>query len=86
MRILVQFIGQTIGLVLLREKFGTAKLPFKMRLYPLPVILSILIWLFVFISTKWFALGGSLLIIGGVIVFYAAKDIKKKEDTDKLSL
>ncbi len=80
MRILVQFIGQTIGLVLLRKKFGAAKLPFKMWLYPLPAILSILIWLFVFISTKWFALGGSLLIIGGVIVFYITKERRKEED------
>ncbi|MBC6611050.1 APC family permease [Hymenobacter sp. BT507] len=50
MRILVQFVGQAVGLVLLRRRRGTAALPFKMPLYPLPVILVILVWLFVFVG------------------------------------
>ncbi len=56
MRIIVQFIGQGVGVVLLRKKFGTEGLPFKMWLYPLPVIISIGIWVFLFINTQWFAL------------------------------
>ncbi len=48
MRILVQFVGQAVGLVLLRRRRGTAALPFKMPLYPLPVIVVILVWLAVF--------------------------------------
>lgn len=48
MRILVQFVGQAVGLVLLRRRRGTAALPFKMPLYPLPVIVAILVWLAVF--------------------------------------
>ncbi|AWM34241.1 APC family permease [Hymenobacter nivis] len=48
MRILVQFVGQAVGLVLLRRRRGTGALPFKMPLYPLPVILAIVVWLFVF--------------------------------------
>ncbi|MBO3270154.1 APC family permease [Hymenobacter defluvii] len=50
MRILVQFVGQAVGLVLLRRRRGTATLPFKMPLYPLPVVLVILVWLFVFVG------------------------------------
>lgn len=50
MRIIIQFIGQAVGVTLLRKRFGTKDLPFKMWLYPLPVILSILIWLFLFIQ------------------------------------
>ncbi len=56
MRILVQFIGQSFGLILLKERLGAKDFPFKMLLYPVPVILSISIWLFLFISTGWFAL------------------------------
>jgi fructoselysine transporter len=41
MRILVQFIGQAVGVVLLRRKFGAKDLPFKMWLFPLPVFLSV---------------------------------------------
>lgn len=48
MRILVQFVGQAVGLVLLRRRRGTAALPFKMPLYPLPVIVVVLVWLAVF--------------------------------------
>jgi fructoselysine transporter len=48
MRILVQFVGQAVGLVLLRRRRGTSSLPFKMPLYPLPVIVAVLVWLAVF--------------------------------------
>lgn len=51
MRIMVQFIGQGVGVVLLRKRKGTASLPYKMPLYPVPVILAILMWLFVFYAT-----------------------------------
>lgn len=77
MRILIQFIGQSVGLVLLRKRSGSKNLPFKMRLYPVPVFLSICIWLFLFISTGWFALWGSLIAIAGVFVFYISRRIKK---------
>jgi len=70
MRILVQFIGQGIGAVLLRRRFGTGSLPFKMWLFPLPVILSILIWLFLFYSTGWFALWGILIAGAGILVYF----------------
>mgnify|MGYP002336136610 CR=1 FL=1 len=70
MRIIVQFIGQGVGVILLRKKFGASGLPFKMWLFPLPVILSIGIWIFLFISTGWFALWGSLIAVIGVIVYF----------------
>lgn len=70
MRIVVQFIAQGVGVSLLRKKLGTKDLPFKMWLFPLPVIISIGIWIFLFISTGWFALWGSLIAVGGVIVYF----------------
>lgn len=70
MRIIVQFIAQAVGVVLLRKKFGSKDLPFKMWLFPAPVILSIAIWIFLFISTGWFALWGSLIAIVGVLVYF----------------
>lgn len=51
MRILIQFVGQAVGLVLLRNRRGTAGLPFRMPLYPLPVVLAIAVWLFILYST-----------------------------------
>jgi fructoselysine transporter len=61
MRILVQFVAQSIGVVMLRRRKGTAGLPFKMWLYPLPVILSVSIWLFIWYSTGLAALLGLFL-------------------------
>ncbi len=76
MRILVQFIGQAVGVVLLRKRFGTADLPFKMSLYPIPVILSMIIWLFIFLSTGWFALWGGLIALTGIVVYYLTMQFK----------
>jgi amino acid transporter len=73
MRIIIQFIGQAVGIVLLRKKFGTKDLPFKMWLYPLPVILSIIIWLFLFVSTGWFAVWGLVIALAGIIVYFLAR-------------
>ena len=73
MRILVQFIGQSVGVALLRKKFGSKSLPFRMWLYPLPVILSIIVWLYLFVSTGWFALIGTLIAVVGVIVYFLVK-------------
>jgi fructoselysine transporter len=78
MRILVQFVGQSVGVVLLRKKFGTMKLPFKMWLYPLPVVISIIVWLFLFVSTGWFALWGSLIAAAGIIVYLITNNYKKR--------
>jgi len=78
MRILIQFIAQGVGVVLLRNRFGSKHLPFKMFLYPAPVIISIVIWLFLFISTGWFALWGSLIALAGVIVYFAVR-VRKAE-------
>jgi len=74
MRILVQFVAQAVGVVLLRRRKGTKDLPFRMWLYPLPVILSVAIWLFVWYSTGLFALLGLFLVACGVVVFYVARD------------
>lgn len=69
MRLLVQFIGQAVGVMLLRKRWGAAKLPFKMWLYPLPAILTMLAWAWLFWQTgpvrKW----GLLEIALGVIAF-----------------
>jgi len=80
MRILVQFVAQGIGVTLLRKKSGTAGLPFRMWLFPLPVILSISSWIFLFVSTGWFALWGSLIAMVGVIVFFISQRLKKENN------
>ena len=70
MRILIQFIGQAVGVVLLRKREGRERLPFKMWLFPIPVLLSITIWSFLFFSTGIFALWGMAIAVLGVAVFF----------------
>src|SRR5262249_22200740 len=57
LRLLVQFVGQAIGVMLLRKNWSSDKLPFKMWLYPLPAVLTILGWAWLFWHTgparKW---------------------------------
>ena len=78
MRILIQFIGQAVGVVLLRKKKGTIGLPFKMPLYPVPVIVAIGIWLYIYISTGlWYMLGGLIVTTLGVIAFLLLQLTKK---------
>ncbi|TCZ74598.1 APC family permease [Flaviaesturariibacter aridisoli] len=69
MRILVQFVAQGVGVLLLRRRRGTRDLPWKMPLYPLPVIVSVAIWGFVLWSTGEFALWGIGIAALGVLVF-----------------
>ncbi|PYU31815.1 MAG: amino acid permease [Acidobacteria bacterium] len=50
MRILVQFVGQAIGVIVLRRRWPAERLPFKMWLFPLPAVLAILGWMAIFLS------------------------------------
>ena len=51
MRCIIQFIGQGVGLILLHRRWGSGRLPFRMWLYPLPVVIAIAGWVGIFIST-----------------------------------
>lgn len=69
MRILVQFIGQAIGLLLLHKQKRHQHFPWRMPLYPLPVVLAIIIWIGIFYSTKELMVYGLGVITAGVVVY-----------------
>lgn len=73
MRILVQFVAQSVGLVLLRKRLGSGHLPYKMKAYPVPVIVSVSIWLFIFYGTGEFAWYGMGFIVLGCIAYWLAQ-------------
>ena len=55
------------------KRNGTKNLPFKMPLYPIPVILAILVWIGIFLSTgRDYALSGLTVIGLGVIAYFLA--------------
>ena len=79
MRILIQFIGQGIGLLWLVKRKGKQHFAWRMPLYPLPIILAILIWSYIFFSTgEKMMMGGLTVIILGVVA-YLIKSRKNKE-------
>jgi amino acid transporter len=51
-RILVQFMGQVVGLMLLRRREPSLPRPYRMWLYPLPALVALLGWIFVFATTE----------------------------------
>ena len=86
MRILIQFIGQAIGLLLLVKKKGKAHFAWKMPLYPVPVILAIIIWGLVFISTGFNMILGGLTVTGLGIIAFLIKSNRNKEWPFKLPI
>ncbi|ADB41040.1 APC family permease [Spirosoma linguale] len=84
MRIVVQFVGQAIGLMLLHRRRAASEFPFRMPLYPLPVILVIGIWLFIFFSTgAKFMLSGLTVIALGIIAFLVSAGVRKQWPFEK---
>ena len=78
MRILIQFVSQAIGLLLLHKRKGKRFFPWQMPLFPLPVLLAILIWAFIFQSTgqlMYYGLGVAIL---GLIAFLIKSYILKE--------
>ncbi len=77
MRILIQFVGQAVGILILRRKKPADFFPFKMWFYPLPALIAIIMWLGLFFSTgMFFAIGGIIVILTGIIVFIIRAKLK----------
>ena len=71
MRILVQFVGQSVGVIYWHIRKPNDERPYKMKLYPLPAIIGIIIWLFIFcVSPPGYILGALGYILAGVAVYW----------------
>ena len=78
MRILIQFVSQSVGVILLRRKKEKINLPFRMWLFPLPAIIGIVVWMFVFFSAEWIYIFGALATIAtGTLLFLVTTKRKK---------
>ncbi len=75
MRILIQFIAQAIGLLILRKVRNKNDFPYKMPLFPLPIFIAIILWAGVLISTGLTMVTGGLIVItiGTAVYFIKAK-------------
>ena len=52
-RILIQFIGQIFAVALLRKRAPEMRRPYRMWLYPLPSMMALVGWVFIFATTDW---------------------------------
>jgi fructoselysine transporter len=87
MRILIQFIGQAVGLLILRKTRDKVTFPYKMPLFPIPVIIAIAIWLFILYSTGFKMISYGLIVITlGAIIFFTKAKLNKEWPFEKNSL
>jgi amino acid transporter len=80
-RIIIQFLAQIVGLLILRKQKPEMPRPFRMWLYPIPAILAVLGFLFVLFSRQNFQkevkYAGVLILLG--LAIYLVRSFKRKE-------
>jgi amino acid transporter len=71
-RIVVQFIGQIAAVIWLRRNAPDMERPFRIWLYPLPVFVALVGWIFLLVTTNKVTLGYAMAtLVAGVIFFLA---------------
>ncbi|KAB7726116.1 amino acid permease [Rudanella paleaurantiibacter] len=79
MRIVIQFIGQAVGLWILRSRKKATSFPFRMPIYPVPIVLAIGVWAFIFVSTGLSFMLSGLTVIGlGVIAYLVSSRVRQQ--------
>lgn len=79
MRILIQFIGQAVGLLVLRRKLGRQAFPYRMPLFPAGVLLAIALWAGILVSTGLQMVLSGLAVIAAGVVVYLLKARRQRE-------
>ena len=80
-RIIIQFLAQIVGLMVLRAKQPEMPRPFRMWLYPIPALIALAGFLFVLFSREGFLKQvqyAVVLIVVGIII-YLVRSYKRKE-------
>ena len=69
-RIVIQFIGQIVAVHFIRTRRPDIARPFRIWLYPLPSLVALAGWSYIFVTSGWkFALYGLLVLASGVVAF-----------------
>jgi amino acid transporter len=71
-RIIIQFVGQIVALHRMHKLWPASSLPFRMWLYPIPSVIALLGWAYIFVTSGWMYIAfGLLTLLLGVGLFYA---------------
>ncbi|MFN0111169.1 MAG: APC family permease [Blastocatellia bacterium] len=60
-RILIQFIGQIVAVTLLRKNSPQLHRPYRIWFYPLPSLIALIGWLFIYLTLDWWVIKYSLI-------------------------
>ncbi len=74
MRILVQFVSQAVGVIAWNYKHKGEERPYIMPLFPIPAIISIVAWLFIYSCIKVQFIEWSLVVLGAGVVAYFLRE------------
>ncbi|MFI5111906.1 MAG: APC family permease [Terriglobales bacterium] len=80
-RIMIQFLFQTVGVIVLRVRRPDLPRPFRMWLYPVPALVATMGFLFVLVERKHFLKEiryAVILLIAGIVV-YMVRSLRRKE-------
>jgi amino acid transporter len=73
-RVLIPFIAQVIGAVILRVREPERRRPFRMWLYPLPAIVALGLWTYVAWSPQKGLKIGALFVMAAGCLFFVARE------------
>jgi amino acid transporter len=80
-RIIIQFLAQTVGVVIFRTRRKDVERPFKMWLYPLPAVIAFTGFVYVLISRNNFLkevrYAAVLIVIGSILFLW--RSYRRKE-------
>lgn len=78
-RAVIPFMAQIVGSVILRLRDPERPRPFRMWLYPLPAIVALGLWIYVFLSPeKGFRIGGAFILAAGALFYFARELVLRK--------
>jgi amino acid transporter len=87
-RILVQFLAQIVGVIVLRIRRPDLPRPFRMWLYPLPALLALTGFVYVLISRKNFLKEvryAAVLVVVGLIIYFIRAGMRGEWPFERMS-
>ncbi len=86
MRILVQFLGQAVGLLIYHQRKKEEVFPYRMWLYPIPPLVAITVWLFIFCSSDLKYIIGAVSVIAiGALLYGLREGFLRRTPNSKLN-
>jgi amino acid transporter len=73
--VIVQSLAQVAAIVVLRRRQPNLPRPYRQWLYPLPTIIALIGWVYIYISASWLSIGLSLcwILVGAIAFLIYAK-------------